>query len=289
MMKRIASLGLGAMGSRMAMHLHDAGYELTVWNRSEDKTRPFREKGISSAASPAEAVQGADLAIAIVSDDQASEEVWLAPSTGAVHGLSAGTIVVESSTLTPEWVRELAPKIGDKGALFLDAPVSGSTPQAENRELVFLAGGEEAIVERFRPVAEVMGKAMHHMGEVGMGATMKLVVNFLLGAQVASMAEALGLAEKAGLDFHKTAGTLQDMPLTSPILKLMTGLMAAEDYQPRFTVDLVEKDFRYILETAGKAGASVPIAGIVRERFLELLEAGHESENITSIAKLYRS
>src|ERR1700761_3541667 len=143
-MTKIAVLGLGAMGSRMAANLLKAGHQVTVWNRTPDVAAALVAAGAKQVLTPREAAMGADFVIAMVRDDEASRTIWLAPETGALAGLAKDAIAIESSTLSPSWVRELGGVVAKKGVAFLEAPVAGSRPQAEAGQLVYLVGGNES-------------------------------------------------------------------------------------------------------------------------------------------------
>src|SRR5688500_11742318 len=145
-MRRIGFLGLGTMGTGMVGRLLDAGHGVVVWNRTAGRTEPLRQKGATIASSPREAAAGADVVIGMVADDRASRAVWDGEH-GAVRGLTAGSVAIECSTLSPGWVEELAALVQARGAAFLDAPVTGSKPQAANGELLFLVGGDAAALD----------------------------------------------------------------------------------------------------------------------------------------------
>ena len=185
----IAFLGLGIMGSGMARRLLGAGFPVTVYNRNCDKAAPLAAAGARIAASPREAAAGAKVVIAMVADDAASRGLWLGEQ-GALAGAARGTVLVESSTLTVGWVKELAAAAAAGGFEFLDAPVTGSKMQAAAGELNFLVGGEAATLEKIRPVLVPMSRSIVHLGPTGSGALIKLINNFVCGVQVASLAEA---------------------------------------------------------------------------------------------------
>ena len=155
-MTSVSILGLGAMGARMAHRLMHAGHPVTVYNRSPDRAAPLVEAGATSAETPREAAAASGVVVAMVTDDVASRAVWTGPD-GALAGLSSGAVAVESSTLTPGWVAELAGLAADRGAAFLDAPVAGSRPQAEAGALVYLVGGDAGALDRARPVLDATG------------------------------------------------------------------------------------------------------------------------------------
>ncbi len=170
---------------------------------------------------------------------------------------------------------------------FIDAPVVGSRPQAEAGQLVFLVGGEPAIVERVREVLALMGGAIHHVGPLGAGSTMKLAVNALFGIQVAALAEIVGLLERSGLARGAILEMLGAMPITSPALKGVGGLLAARRYEPLFPIDLVEKDLRYAVATAAGRDTAVPLVTAARDVYARARERGFGGDNIAGVAQLY--
>lgn len=286
-MSKIAILGLGAMGSRMARSLIQKGHDVVVYNRTAERVTPLVAEGARSAGTPREAAEGADVVIGMVTDDRASAALWLDERTGAASALGADTIAIESSTLTPGWVHELAGVVAARGAAFLDAPVVGSRPQAEAAALIYLVGGPLDALERARGILAAMGSAIHHVGPVGAGTVMKLAVNGLFGIQVAALAEMLGMVERAGLDRARVVELLGSMPVTSPALKGIGGLMAARAFAPMFPIDLVEKDFGYIVATAQRLGAATPTAAAVRAVYAQAQQQGHGSDNIAAVAQMF--
>jgi 3-hydroxyisobutyrate dehydrogenase len=285
--KRIAFLGLGAMGRRMATRLVEAGHDVVVWSRSgvPAEAPALHERGVKS---PRAAADGADVVIAMVTDDEASRAVWEDPEHGALLGLRTGAIAIESSTLTPAWVRTLAEHVRAAGAEWLDAPVMGSRPQAEAGALVHLVGGEAAAVERARPVLEAIGSAVLHVGPTPAGAMTKLIANALFGVQVAVLAELLGLASKAGLDGATMVEALGRLPVTSPAAKAAAMGMLADRFEPMFPTSLVAKDLRYTVETAKAADAPLPVVDGVKALFEDAIARELGGENLTAVAKLYR-
>ena len=168
-MAKVAFIGLGAMGSRMAANLLKAGHDLTVWNRAPAAADKLVSSGAKKAHTPREAAAGNDFVITMVSNDEASRQVWLDEETGALAGLKQGAIAIESSTLTPAWVRELAVAMTSAGIALLDAMVSGSTPQAESGDLVYLVGGEREALQRAEPVFKSLGSSIRYAGPSGCG------------------------------------------------------------------------------------------------------------------------
>lgn len=285
---RIAVLGLGAMGARMAKRLIEAGETVTVYNRSPGRAHELGQIGAMIAATPREAAEGADIVIAMVADDDASRAVWTAPGEGALNGLGTQAIAIESSTLTPGWVHELDGLVAQRGARFLDAPVAGSRPQADAGQLIYLVGGADQTLARARPVLSVMGGAIHHVGPVSHGAVLKLTVNTLFGIQVAAVAELIGFLEASGLDAENAIGVLGDTPVMSPAARGIAGLMLAGSFAPMFPIDLVAKDFRYAVAAASAAGAGIPLAQATGNVFHTAVEHGYGGDNIAGVSRLYR-
>jgi len=282
-MDTIAFLGMGAMGERMARRLLDAGHALRIYNRSAARTAPLVAAGASAFATPREAASGADVVIAMVTDDQASRTVWLAPESGAASGLAPEAIAIECSTLTPGWIHELGAAV----PRLLDAPLLGSRPQAEAGALAFLVGGEGELLERARPLLSLMGGAIHHVGARGTGAMLKLAVNALFGVQVAALGELLGALARAGLDPAHTVEILGTLPVTSPAVRAAAGLVIAGRDAPLFPIDLVAKDFRYAVAMAAGRGAELPVSAAAGEQFERARAAGLGDRNIHAVARLF--
>src|SRR6185436_8874550 len=222
----------------MARRLLDAGFRLTVFNRNREKAAPLGAAGARVAASPREAASGADVVISMVADDAAARAVWLG-ADGALAGVKKGAVCVESSTVTPGWVRELAAATAAQGAELLDAPVTGSRTHAVAGELNFLVGGRAEALEKVRPVLAVMSKTIRPLGPLGRGALMKLVNNFLCGVQAASLAQALAVIEQGGLDRGTALEILANGAPGSPLIKTVGERMTTPDYTPNFFVQLM--------------------------------------------------
>ncbi|MEM7586809.1 MAG: NAD(P)-dependent oxidoreductase [Acidobacteriota bacterium] len=282
----LAILGLGAMGSRMARRLLDAGYPVTVFNRSPERCQALAELGARVAATPREAASGSETVLSMVRDEAASRAVWLHPEDGAIHGLSADSIAIESSTLTRDWTSELAATLEGRAA-FLDAPVVGSRPQAEAGQLIYLVGGEAEALERVRPVFEVLGGAVHHLGDAGSGTALKLAVNALFGIQVAALGELIGLLRRAGIASDQAAGVLSQLPVTSPAAQAAVQAIAARSFAPLFPIELVEKDLRYLLASGEQLSAALPLSEAARATYAQARDAGYGDDNITGIAQLF--
>jgi len=285
--KKIAVLGLGAMGSRMAKRLVDAGYHVRVYNRSPAAAAPLVAEGAEQAPTPRDAVRGRDVVLGCVRDDEASRAIWLSDETGALAAMKAGSIVLESSTLTPAFVGELSAAAAKRSLTFLDAPVVGTRPHAEAGQLTFLVGGEGDALERVRPMLGALGSSIHHVGGSGTGATLKLLVNALFATQVAAMAELLALAQASELDPHATLEILGALPVTSAAAKGAGSLMLQQKHRPMFPVELVVKDLGYAEAMAHEATAEVPITSAVRQLFGRSQASGAGGLNLTAVARLF--
>lgn len=287
-MNRIAVLGSGAMGSRIVQNLLSANYQVVVHNRTAEKAKPLVDRGAIFAPTPREAAEQADVVLSMVTDNAASRTVWLDPETGAAAALNKNSIVIESSTLTVDWTRELAAEIERRGATFLDAPVVGSRPQAEAGKLIYLVGGKAETLAQVQPVLLSAGASVvHHIGAVGQGMLMKLAVNALFGIQVAALAEAIGLLGKDGISPEKAMACLGELPVISPAAKGAGSLMVANRHEPLFPIELVEKDLRYLIVTAQTFNASTPASTAIHQIYQEAIAKGHSNDNITGVAQLF--
>jgi 3-hydroxyisobutyrate dehydrogenase len=287
LMARIAFLGPGAMGARMARKLIDANHAVTVWNRTAERSSPLAEAGAQVAKNPREAGAGAEIVIAMVRDDEASRAVWLDEDVGAIHQMAPGTIAVESSTLTVSWTRELASTLKQNGMAFLDASVVGSRPQADAAQLVRLVGGDKNVLASAEPVFAAFSSARHWCGPSGAGTAMKLAVNALFGIQNAALAELIGVLRKDGIDPAMAVEVLGALPVLSPAARGAGTSMVSRNFAPLFSVELVEKDFGYAVAAARAVGASVPVTAGARSVYATALRSGLGAEHLTSVVQLY--
>jgi 3-hydroxyisobutyrate dehydrogenase len=283
----IAFLGLGTMGAGMARRLLAHGFPLTVFNRNPDRAAPFAAAGARVAWTPRDAASGAEVIISIVSDDEASRAIWLGPE-GALAGAGAGVICVESSTVTVDWVRELGAAVKEKGAELVDAPVTGSKPQAAAGELNFLVGGSAAAIGKIRPMLAAMSKNIIVAGPAGSGALLKLINNFVCGTQTAALAEALVLAERSGLERAKVLEVLTLGAAGSPMVKTVAARMAASDFTPNFQVRLIAKDLRYACGEAKKVSMELLTAAAALEEFQRAIAAGQGGRDIAAVLESVR-
>jgi 3-hydroxyisobutyrate dehydrogenase len=285
-MSKVAFIGLGAMGSRMATNLLKAGHDLTVWNLTPEPAKKLAASGAKAAATPKEAAEGNDFIIAMVSNDEASRHVWLNATAGALAGAKPGAIAIESSTLTPEWVRELGHAMNKAGVSLLDAMVSGSTPQAENAQLVYLVGGDADALKRAEPILKALGSSIQYAGPQACGALAKLATNTLMGVQLATLAEMVGMLRRQDVDpklvLHAVSATAMWNPhLTRDAESMLTG-----DFATKFPIKLLEKDLGYTVKTAG-GDVEVPTVSAVRNVFKRAIDEKLGDLNMTAVVKLF--
>ena len=265
-MTSVAFLGLGVMGGGMAGRLLAAGFPVSVWNRTADRAEAFRERGAIVAQSPRDAAAGADVIISMVADDEAARSVWLGDG-GAIGGAGQGTLLIESSTVSPKWIAELGTEGLACGCEVLDAPVTGSRTQAASGELLFLVGGEAEPLERARPVLMPMSRDILHLGPLGSGARLKLINNFICGVQAAALAEGLALVEKSGLDLDAALTVLQNGAPGSPLVKAVSNRMVTRDYTVFFKLALMRKDLDYAIAEGARHGLDLTTAENARALF----------------------
>jgi 3-hydroxyisobutyrate dehydrogenase len=275
---RIAWLGLGAMGRRMARRLADSGYELVVYNRTPVADECFDPDQVRVASSPAEAAEGAEAVFSMVTGDEASRSVWTADRHGALRSCRPGTVIVECSSLSVQWIRELREAGAVRACQFACCPVAGSLPQADQGALHGFLGAVEPVRRVLKPALAAYSARISELDSPEHAAAIKLATNAWLAAQVASLAESLSLARGNGVPPAVVHGIFSGLSMMSPALAAMLNLIAAGDHAPRFPIRLVSKDLRYALPEG---------AGVLHEvarRFELAATNGHEDSNITAIA-----
>jgi 3-hydroxyisobutyrate dehydrogenase len=269
----IGFIGLGIMGRPMAGHLIRAGHPLTLYNRTPGRTDELAAAGARVAASPAEVAASAEVVVVMVSDSPDVAAVVAGPR-GVLEGIRPGSIVVDMSTVSPDLERRLAARLRVRGADLVDAPVSGGDVGARNASLAIMAGGEAAAVERVRPILLRMGKSVTHCGPVGAGQLAKLCNQILVGVTLLAVSEAIALARGGGLDPDVMIRAVEGGAAASWQLSNLGPRILKDDFEPGFMVDLMQKDLRLVLETAGAGGVSTPAASLVHRLFRTAQERG---------------
>lgn len=283
----IGILGLGAMGSRMAKRLVDAGYKVQAWNRSPAPLKLAEQWGVISQPSALNAVEGADIVLSMLSDDQAARQVWLDPDRGAIQAVMPNMIILESSTVSEDWVKTLGVAVAERRGHLLDAPVAGSRPQAEAGQLIFMVGGKSEILEKAEPFLKTLGGQIHHVGDLGRGAQFKLAVNSLFASQLVTFAEVLALLQRAGFEPARSAEILSNFPIVAPALAGAMKLMATNHHQPLFPIDLMVKDLGYAQDWARQQRSDSSALDLAYQTFSQALSRGWGDQHVTAIAKLH--
>jgi 3-hydroxyisobutyrate dehydrogenase len=284
--ERIGFVGLGIMGSRMAANLRRAGWELVVWNRTREKAEAWAEEhGAEVADTPAHLGGAASVVITMVVDGPQVEAVLLGPD-GVARGADAGLLCVDMSTIGPAAARRIGGVLGDRGIGFVDAPVTGSSPKADEGTLTIMAGGEAADFERAHPLLQAMGELVLHVGPLGHGQTIKLVNNAVAAVNAATVGEALLVGSAAGVDLDALERVMAAGSGASAMLELKAGPMRRHDYATLFKLDHMLKDVRLCLEAAEAAGAPFPSAAQAREILAAAAARGHGEDDFAALIEV---
>src|SRR3954447_10089891 len=271
--QRVAFLGLGIMGRPMAANLARAGFELSVWNRTAERAAEFADEfGHAAAAStPAEAAQEADVVITMLPDSPEVEDVLLG---SAADGLTKGKLAVDMSMIAPTASREIGERLREKGVGFLDAPVTGSRPKAEDGTLTIMAGGEQHDFDRARPVLEAMGELVLRVGPQGHGSMVKLINNTVAAVNASILAEALVMAQKADVDTDALRQVMSAGSGNSTMLQLKAEPMLEHDLDPLFKLEHMLKDVRHCLSEAEALRVPLPVAAQAERMYARAADEG---------------
>jgi 3-hydroxyisobutyrate dehydrogenase-like beta-hydroxyacid dehydrogenase len=277
------------MGGAMVARLAGAGVPVVVYNRTAERARAVAAAtGADQADTAAAAVAGADVVLVSLADDQALRDAY-GGSDGIVAGLTAGTVVADTSTVDPRTVLDLAPAVAARGAVLLDTPVSGSIASVEAGELTVLAGGDGEALARVRPVLDRLARRVIHVGGPGAGATMKLAVNAIVHALNQAVSEALVLAESAGVERSAAYDVFAASAVAAPFVLYKRAAFEHPDDAPvAFSLDLVAKDLDLALALAGRTGAPLPQATANRAVVGEAIDAGYGDADLSALARLLR-
>jgi 3-hydroxyisobutyrate dehydrogenase-like beta-hydroxyacid dehydrogenase len=254
---KLAFIGLGNMGSRIAKRLLAAGYPVSVFDRDPSRSEALTQNGAKPVVSVAELAKSVNVFLSCLTDDQAVRDVYYGPA-GVLANTSTGLVILEMSTVSPATSRELANKASDLGVQMLDVAISGSTPAAEAGTLFLLAGGDPDFFQAARPIFQAIASKYFHLGRSGAGTTMKLVVNAILGIGMQAIAEAAALGERAGLSRDVLLEVLAQTAVVAPAHAGKLSRAARGDYSPQFPLPLMNKDFSLILQLAAGVDAVMP-------------------------------
>ncbi len=293
-MATVAFIGLGNMGVGMAQRLLQAGHDLRVYNRTRSKAAELERAGARYYLTPAQACTGVDAVFAMTADDVSSRATWLGPNGVLTTRLAPHAFAIECSTLSYKWAMELADEARAQGLRYLDAPVTGLPTAAAAGKLTLLVGADPADLDSARPLLSALADRVLHFGAVGSGTAYKLIVNMIGAVQIASLAEGLALAERAGLDLNTVADAIASGQAASPQVVRNARRMVADDHEQNvvFTPVLRRKDIGYALELARQLGTRAPFGQVAAEQVQQLIDLGHSSVNeskIIEVARLQRT
>jgi len=285
-MKKIGFVGLGVMGAPMAANLLRKGFRLNVYNRTAEKAEPLVRQGAEAASSPAEAARDADVVITMVSDDDAIRQVYYG-ERGILSAIRPDVTVIDSSTISPALSVQLAEDIRARSGHFLDAPVTGSKPGAENGTLLFMVGGDAQVIERHRDVFLAMGREIIHTGENGSGSVAKLAHNTVVAVNLAGLAEGTAIAVKGGLDPAVFMKIILAGNASSKQAELKADKILAGDYSVQFALGLMLKDLNLASGLADRLGLSSPMLGAVKNLFQMGQAQGMGGEDMSAVMRVY--
>jgi 3-hydroxyisobutyrate dehydrogenase-like beta-hydroxyacid dehydrogenase len=281
--ERIGFLGLGIMGSRMAANLARAGHELAVWTHTPGKARAWAEEhGARAFETPAAAAAESDIVFSMVVDGEQVASVLTGPG-GAIEAAREGLLCVDCSTIAPGDTRRIGAALAERGASMMDAPVTGSSPRAEDGTLTIMAGGSEADFARVRPLLATMGELIVHVGELGQGEMLKLINNSLGAANAAAVAEALLLAQATGVGLDALVQVVSGGSGASAQMTLKSDAMRNHDYTTLFKTAHMLKDVRLCLEESQRTGVPFPAAAHARDLLSAAEGRGHGEEDYASL------
>lgn len=292
----IAFIGLGAMGQAMAQRLLDAGHQLQLYNRTASRANLLVARGARLAASPRAACDGAEAVISMVADDDASRAVWrgrdgILAGASTAAGFAAGGLAIECSTLSHDWVLELAGHAGAAGLRYVDAPVTGLPETAAAGALTLLVGAAAADLAAARGLLEALCVRLIHFGPVGAGTAYKLIINLVGAVQIASIAEGLAIAERAGLDLAVVVDAVRSSQAASPQVVRNAARMLAGDHDRNvvFSGALRRKDVDYGVRFAQGCGIGSPFGAVAQRLYRELCERGHAALNESKVIDVSRA
>jgi 3-hydroxyisobutyrate dehydrogenase-like beta-hydroxyacid dehydrogenase len=281
-MSTLGFIGLGAMGSRIAGRLLDHANQVYGTNRTEAKAEPLIDRGLQWRASPREVAAAADVIFSMVSDDQALDAITSGPD-GILAGLQDGQVYVDMSTVSPRASRQLAQRVSALGAQMLDAPVSGSIPQAESGTLAIFVGGNQDAFAKVEPLLRQLGQAVTHVGTNGQGLLLKLAVNISLAVQTLAFSEGLLLAERGGIDPHLAVEAMSTSSIASPMLKARVPLLLDLPKQAWFDVALMEKDIHLARTAADELATPLPSAAVADDMLTRASELGYAHRDLAAL------
>ncbi|KAA3633867.1 MAG: NAD(P)-dependent oxidoreductase [Bacteroidetes bacterium] len=271
--RKVAFIGLGIMGSRMAMNLLKNGIGLVVYNRSKEPGELLKSAGATLANSVKEAVDGADIVFSMLSTPEVVKQVMLSEG-GGLANMKKGAVWIDCSTVNPSFSLESKTASEKYGVEFLDAPVAGTKPHAENAQLTFFVGGPETLVESVRPLMDFMGQKVLHIGPLGKGASFKMLVNAMLAQSMIIFSETILLGEKMGIDKDFLLNTIPNLVVSAPFTKFKAEMIRNEKYDVQFPLEWMHKDLHLAALTAYENDQPLYLVNIAKELFADAKKSG---------------
>ena len=285
MAEKVGFIGLGIMGKPMARNLMEAGYELTVHNRSPEKAEELGEEGATVASSPKEVAENSDLIITMLPDSPQVEEV-VAGEEGVLEGIKEGALLVDMSTISPVVTEELAEAVKNQGASMLDAPVSGGDVGAIEGTISIMVGGSEEDFERAKPLFEVMGNTVTHVGPSGTGQVVKAANQIVVALTIEAVSEALVLGSKGGVSPEKVLDVLSGGLAGNKVMEVKREKFLSHEFDPGFRSELHHKDLGIALAAGREYGVVLPVTAIVDQMLLAMMKKGWGGEDHSALLKV---
>lgn len=283
---KLGFLGLGIMGYPMAQHLRRAGHDVVVWSKTASKAQKFAAaEQAEFRVTPKEVAAGSEIVFLCVGDTEMSEEVTLGVD-GLHEGLAAGSIVVDCSTVAPSYARRAAAQLAELGVHYLDAPVTGSKPGAENGTLSIMVGGSPEIYEKVKPLLEAMGQKIFYCGGTGLGLHAKLTQNLILSNLLQAFNEGMVLATKAGVEPELMLEILENSAARSGMVSFKAPFVFRRDFSTNFSTRWMHKDVGLMLQTGSELGVPLPLTGLTRQLFQTAISEGYGEEDMCSTIKV---
>jgi 3-hydroxyisobutyrate dehydrogenase-like beta-hydroxyacid dehydrogenase len=284
---KIGFIGLGYMGSRMAMNILKNQYELVVYNRSKEKARELVQNGARLAETPSDLARDADILFSMLANPETVEQLALGKD-GFLNSLKEGSIWVDCSTVNPSFSVKMAKESSEKGIHFLDAPVAGSIIPAEKGELIFLVGGDEAILDQCKPIIECMASKILYFGSNGKGTSMKMVINTMLAFGMVGFSEAMSLGKSLEIDSKTLMDVLLSSAVCPPFLSYKKEIITKGEYdKTQFPLKWMLKDLVLATKSAYETGIAMPVANLVKEMFALASKKGFAEKDFSAIYNLY--
>jgi 3-hydroxyisobutyrate dehydrogenase-like beta-hydroxyacid dehydrogenase len=285
-MAKLGFLGLGLMGYPMARNLLRAGHQVAIWSNTAEKARKLAaEAGGTFCETPRRVAENADVIFLCVGDTEMSKTVILGEN-GLIHGLKAGSVVADASTISPSESREMGEALKAKGVDFLDAPCTGSTPGAEGGTLTFMIGGDQAVFEKVKPLLEPMGKRLYYCGGPGMGLQAKLTQNLVLCNIMMAFNEGMVLSAKGGVDPKLMLEILDNSAAKSGLISYKAPFVLRRDFQANFSTKWMHKDIGLMLDSGKELGVPLLLTSLTQQLFQTAISAGHADEDFCSTIKV---